>query len=99
MLKHIMSLCHDDITWCIESDCPVKGCVRNTVNMYDRSGLHSYANFKGTSECALKSEAPCMETCSHAADCFSQIDDPDKALQKLQDEYCDECVFATVEED
>lgn len=42
----------DDITWC-GSECSFNECFRNPVNMKDRVGLHSYANFKGTSDCVL----------------------------------------------
>ena len=43
----------DDITWCAESGCPVRECIRNTVNMKDRTGLHSYAMFRETDECPI----------------------------------------------
>lgn len=42
----------DDITWC-GSECSFKGCFRNPVNMKNKVGLHSYANFKGTNDCVL----------------------------------------------
>ena len=45
---------HDDITWCAESgDCPCINCMRNTVNMVNRNGLHSYAMFRNTDECPI----------------------------------------------
>lgn len=44
----------DDITWC-SSECKVKECFRNPINMKDRVGLHSYALFKGTEDCILNS--------------------------------------------
>ena len=42
----------DDITWC-GSECKVKDCFRNPVNMREKVGLHSYALFKGTEDCPL----------------------------------------------
>ena len=42
----------DDITWC-GSKCSFKKCFRNPVNMKDRVGLHSFAEFKGTEDCVL----------------------------------------------
>lgn len=44
----------DDITWC-GSECNIKSCFRNQVNMRDRVGLHSYALFKNTPDCPLSS--------------------------------------------
>lgn len=44
---------HDDITWCIDNDCPVINCMRNPKNMSNHVGLHSYANFKETDECPI----------------------------------------------
>lgn len=44
---------HDDVTWCIDNDCPIINCMRNTKNMMNHAGLHSYANFKETDECPI----------------------------------------------
>ena len=95
------SLFHDDITWCMEDHCPVVGCDRNPVNMMDHTGLHSFSAFKGTEYCPAyrNSDAGCMEICVHVQECFSNIKDPGEALRILQKEYCDHCVFASVEED
>lgn len=90
----------DDITWCIEEDCPMITCRRNTVNMIDHSGLHSYAIFKGTAECPVsRSLDECIDGCLHARRCFAAHDDPDEALRELEEEYCDNCMFASMEED
>ena len=43
----------DDIAWCFDQDCQCKECFRNTIHMRDPTGVHSYSNFKGTSECNL----------------------------------------------
>ena len=43
----------DDITWCI-SDCDNTECFRHQSNMKNKSGLHSYANFKDTNDCVMK---------------------------------------------
>ena len=42
-----------DITWCM-SECNIQNCYRNPVNMTDKTGLHSFAEFKGTDLCPLK---------------------------------------------
>ena len=44
---------HDDITWCMDSDCPHRGCYRNQIHMRDPTGIHSYAMFHGTDLCPL----------------------------------------------
>lgn len=91
---------HDDITWCIRSDCPVKDCQRNDVNMMDRSGLHSYADFYGTSECSISAGLDrCMDGCIHAKELLAKYDNPDDALSELIELYCDDCMFASSEED
>ena len=91
---------HDDITWCFEENCPMVACRRNTVNMIDRTGVHSYALFKGTSECPVsRSLDECMDGCVHAKQCFEENKDPDVALRKLMDGYCEDCIFSSMEED
>ena len=94
--NNLLAMIHDDITWCIESECPIVDCMRNTVNMIDRTGVHSYAMFKGTGECPI--HEGCMEYCAYARKCFEENKDPDDALNDLQ-KYCDNCVFASMEED
>ena len=90
----------DDITWCSESECPMQNCRRNVVNMINRVGLHSFANFKGTSECPVSvSLDECMDGCLYAKQCFSKHEDPDDALDELVNEYCADCAFSSVEED
>ena len=44
---------HDDITWCAKPDCPLINCMRNTKNMRDPNGPHSYATFRDTDECPI----------------------------------------------
>lgn len=44
---------HDDITWCIDSSCPIADCFRNQLNMANHSGLHSYADFRNCDECMI----------------------------------------------
>ena len=95
-----MSWIADDHTWCIEENCPMTSCYRNTENMINRTGVHSYAMFKGTAECPIsRSLDECMDGCFHARECFAKHDDPDEALRELVDEYCEECIFASMEED
>ena len=90
----------DDITWCVRNNCPVMNCRRNPVNMIDRTGLHSYAMFAGTPECPVSCSLDvCIDGCIHAKECFSSCDDPDEALRKLQDKYCEYCEFSSLEED
>jgi hypothetical protein len=48
-----MAWIHDDITWCIDNDCPLLECMRNPKNMMDHSGLHSMAAFRETDECPI----------------------------------------------
>lgn len=91
---------HDDITWCIRNNCPMVTCRRNPVNMINRSGLHSYAVFMGTSECPISCSLDiCMDGCIYAKECFAKHEDPDDALRELTDVYCDKCVFSSTEED
>lgn len=90
----------DDITWCVEDRCPMKGCRRNVANMIDRSGVHSFAEFKGTSECPVcQFLDQCIDGCIHAKECFAKHDDPDCALKELEDKYCDDCMLSSLEED
>jgi len=68
--------------------------------MIDHRGLHSYAFFKGTPECPIsRSLDECISGCVHAKECFARHDDPDMALRALIDEYCEDCAFASAEED
>ena len=98
-IASLISFVHDDITWCAET-CPFVKCYRNSENMMDKTGFHSYAWFKGTSECPIgRSLDECIEGCVHANECFAKHDDPDEALRELQDEYCDKCIFSSLEED
>ena len=100
MSKAMMAMIHDDITWCIEEHCPMIGCMRNQANMYDRTGLHSYAAFRGTQECPISSNlGDCLDGCLHAKESFASHDDPNEALTALMDEHCEDCVFSSVEED
>lgn len=91
---------HDDITWCIRCECPVVDCYRNQANMMSRTGVHSYADFKGTSEC-LHSVGldKCMDGCVYAKELFAKHSDPDSALKELMDKHCDDCMFSSLEED
>lgn len=96
----LKSFFFDDITWCMESECPVRSCRRNTYNMIEKTGVHSYAAFKGTSECPVsRSLDECMDGCIHAKECFSKHDDPDDALRELEEAYCEKCAFSSAEED
>ena len=96
----LLAMIHDDITWCLEEACPVTDCMRNVANMMDRSGLHSYAQFKGSAECMMSANMDrCMDGCVHAKEMFASHEDPDEALRELTDEYCEECIFSSVEED
>lgn len=92
-------LFHDDITWCIEDGCPITDCYRNTANMMQHTGLHSYAFFKGTDECVRKDMDGCAEHCVHARECYDEYGDRNIARRELQERYCDNCIFASVEED
>lgn len=42
----------NDITWCA-SNCDIKSCFRNPINMKDKIGIHSFADFKGTRDCTF----------------------------------------------
>lgn len=96
----LYSWMHDDITWCMESNCPMIDCRRNVINMMDKTGIHSYAIFKGTSECpASVGLDKCMDGCAYAKECFSRNENPDEALQELTEEYCEYCVLSSEEED
>lgn len=100
MTDGLAAFIHDDITWCMEDNCPVAGCRRNPVNMMDRSGLHSFARFKGTAECPVSVGLDsCIDGCLYAKECFAKHDSPEDALQELIAEYCDDCMFACAEED
>ena len=44
---------HDDITWCMDGDCPIVGCMRNQKNMANPVGVHSFAMFRETDECPI----------------------------------------------
>lgn len=100
MVMAVLAWFSDDITWCIETNCPMQTCYRNQVNMINRTGLHSWARFKGTAECPIsRSLDECVDGCLYAKECFRKYDDPDEAFQVLQDEYCDDCAFAEVRED
>lgn len=44
-----------DITWC-SSECDYGNCFRNPVNMVNRVGIHSWADFSATGECPLETE-------------------------------------------
>ena len=50
-----MDWIHDDITWC-SSDCDNRLCFRHPSNMRNKSGVHSYADFKDEGECPLESQ-------------------------------------------
>lgn len=68
--------------------------------MIDRTGLHSFAIFKGTADCPIsQSLDECMDGCLYAKECFAKHDDPDEALRVLVEEYCDGCIFSSAEED
>lgn len=67
--------------------------------MCDREIAHSFAYFKGTDACPIKSIDGCMDKCIHATHCFSQYKDPNDAIHALIDQYCDECYFAEDNED
>lgn len=53
MSDNLMAWIHDDITWCMQGDCPLVNCMRNPVNMMDKTGLHSYAAFRQSEECPI----------------------------------------------
>lgn len=90
----------DDITWCLRDNCPMTACRRNPVNMVNRTGLHSYAVFMGTSECPISCSLDvCMDGCVYAKECFAKHDDPDDALRELEEEHCEHCMFSSKEED
>ena len=91
---------NDDRTWCMESNCPMQSCYRNVANMINRTGIHSFAHFKGSAECPVScSLDQCMDGCIYAKECFSKHDDPDDALAELVDLYCEKCAFSSAEED
>ena len=50
-----MSWFHDDITWCA-SRCDNTRCYRNPVNMRNKNGVHSFADFYASGECPIGEE-------------------------------------------
>ena len=42
-----------DITWC-SSNCDNVNCFRNPVNMVNRVGIYSWADFRAAGECPLE---------------------------------------------
>lgn len=58
----MIAMFHDDITWCDQNDCPLVNCMRNPVNIMDRSVPHSYAHFRDCDECQIY----CMEMAADA---------------------------------
>jgi len=100
MMNELFAFIHDDITWCSEKKCPVTDCMRNQANKINKTGPYSCADLKGTSMCMMSSNMDhCMDGCIHAKETFAGTDDPDEALKTLMDEYCDDCIFASAEED
>lgn len=68
--------------------------------MMNKTGLHSYAVFRGTSDCPISvSFDECMDGCVHAKECFAKYKNPDDALKFLIETFCEYCVFSSVEED
>lgn len=53
MSNNLIAWMHDDITWCMEDNCPLINCYRNPKNMMDSGGIHSYAMFRETDECEI----------------------------------------------
>lgn len=99
-MTNLLEWMHDDITWCLEKDCPMIECRRNSINIMDKTGLHSYAIFRGTSECPVSVGLDkCIDGCLYAKECFSKHDNPDDALNELIEEYCEYCIFSSEEED
>lgn len=91
---------HDDITWCLEENCPVVDCMRNRVNIINRSGLHSFAMFRGTEVCPVSRGLDrCMDGCKWAKEAFAEHHDPHDAVRALADRYCENCIFAESAED
>ena len=89
-----------DRTWCAEPNCPVRQCSRNQANIGTPLGMTSWAELRGTELCMLgKGFNHCIDSCEHALQCFSEIKDADEAIRKLTDEYCENCAFASIEED
>ena len=53
MSNNLLDWMLDDITWCLQNDCPMINCMRNPKNMRDPAGPHSYAAFYETEECPI----------------------------------------------
>lgn len=47
---------HDDITWCMDEECPNIECRRNLKNRSRKGGMISCAMFRGTEECPMYTE-------------------------------------------
>ena len=47
---------HDDITWCINDECPHTECERNIQNRLTKGGYYSAADFRSTEYCLIKQE-------------------------------------------
>lgn len=88
----------DDITWCAYEGCAVKTCPRNTCNMRDRTGVHSFAMFRGTQDCPMSERSwqlldeDCISSCDYAWDVFKEnrMNIPE-ALRILAEKYCETC--------
>lgn len=91
---------HDDITWCGEEHCPVVDCMRNQVNRIDKTGMYSMAMFRGTDVCPVSRDMDqCIDGCAYAKEAFASHHDPQEAMIALQNQHCDDCIFAEVGED
>ena len=51
-----------DITWC-SSECDNANCFRNPVNMVNRVGIYSLADFRADGECPLETENKILNKC------------------------------------
>ena len=53
-MSNLYEWLHDDITWCIDDECPNLECERNIQNRLTKGGYFSAAMFKGTEMCPLE---------------------------------------------
>lgn len=55
-MNNLYKWMHDDITWCINNECPHTECERNLANRLTKGGYFSASDFRNTDMCPLHKE-------------------------------------------
>ena len=55
-MNELFNWFHDDITWCINDECPHTECERNIQNRLTKGGYYSASDFRNTEYCLIKGE-------------------------------------------